>query len=68
MISFLNSNRRKYHNILDCRDNFRDMLTMCDQLSVNVDAIHHSMSVLNSDYIDRILTEIETMQDDDTVD
>ncbi len=44
------------------------MLTMCDQLSVNVDTIHHSMSVLNSDYIDRILTEIETMQDDDTVD
>ena len=37
---------------------------MCDQVSQNVDVIHRQMSVLNSEHIERILTEVEAMQED----
>ena len=37
---------------------------MCDQVSQNVDVIHQQMSVLNSEHIEKILTEIEAMQEE----
>lgn len=40
---------------------------MCDQVSQNVDVIHEQMSVLNSEHIERILSEIEAMQDEKVV-
>ena len=40
---------------------------MCDQVSQNVDVIHEQMSVLNSEHIERIISEIETMQDQKVV-
>jgi hypothetical protein len=51
--------RKKYHNILDCRDNFREMLTMCENLEHNVQELHENMATLNSSYIERIVTEID---------
>jgi hypothetical protein len=46
---------------LQCRENFSAMLDACDHVHTNVESLHENMQTLNSQYLDRIITEIDML-------
>lgn len=48
---------------MQCRENFEEMLTVCDTLQKNVDILHEGMQTLGSQYIEKIVSAVEEMED-----
>ncbi|CDW87615.1 UNKNOWN [Stylonychia lemnae] len=49
---------KKYHNILQCKDNFQEMIDACDKAQSNISVMHETMNSLNFDYLGQIQQKI----------